>query len=545
MEKRRILVTYALFYANGPIHFGHLLGAIQTDIWVRFQKMRGHECFYICGDDAHGTPVMLTAKQRNMDPKDLIAEMQKEHLKDLTDFHIEFDNYYTTHSPENQELSNYVYEKLQKNNDITQRKIKQAYDPKEQMFLPDRYVKGECPRCGAKDQYGDSCEVCSATYSPLDLKDPISVVSGVTPVTKESEHYFFQLPKYTEFLQQWTANHLQDEVRNKLSEWFTLGLQDWDISRDAPYFGFEIPNAPGKFFYVWMDAPIGYIASFKNYCARNPKIAFDDYWFKQNDTELYHFVGKDIIYFHALFWPAMLQGAGLRTPNAIFTHGFLTIDGKKMSKSRGTFINARTYLDHFNPEYLRYYFAAKLNGHVEDIDLNFKDFVQRVNSDLVGKVVNIASRCASFIHKYFNGQLAATCDNALIKEFVSAGDEIAKHYETREYSRAMRAIMELADWANQYIDTKKPWALIKETGKEQEVHEDCTLALNLFRLIIIYLKPVLPDTAQKVEQFLNIQPLTWESRKEILLNHPINPYVPLLQRITEDQTKVLLVTTPE
>lgn len=545
MTKRKILVTYALFYANGPIHFGHLLGAIQTDIWVRFQKMRGNECWYICGDDAHGTPVMLTARQRNMQPEDLIAEMKKEHLHDLTGFHIEFDNYHTTHSTENRELSELIYKRLKEKGDITQRSVRQAYDPKEQMFLPDRYVKGECPRCGAKDQYGDSCEVCSATYSPLELKNPLSVVSGVAPIAKESEHYFFQLPKYAEFLQSWTGDHLQEEVHNKMKEWFTVGLQDWDISRDAPYFGFPIPDAPGKYFYVWLDAPIGYIASFKNFCERNPQIKFDDYWFKKNDTELYHFVGKDIIYFHALFWPAMLQGADLRTPTAVFTHGFLTIDGKKMSKSRGTFINARDYLNHLNPEYLRYYFAAKLNGHVEDIDLNFKDFVQRVNSDLVGKVVNIASRCASFVHKYFNGQLAATCDNDLIKEYVSASSSIADYYETRNYAHAMRSIMELADWANQYIDAKKPWSLIKEPGQEQKVHEICTLALNLFRLLIIYLKPVLPDTAKKVEQFLNIPPLTWESHKEILLDHRINPYIPLLQRITEDQTAVLLVTKSE
>lgn len=542
---RKILVTSALPYANGSIHCGHLVGYIQTDIWVRFQKMQGHECYFVCGDDSHGTPIMLSAKQRGIDPETLIVEMRKEHKKDFEDFYINVDNFYTTHSPENREFSELIYQRLSARGEIIKRTIRQAYDPKEQMFLPDRYVKGECPRCGAQDQYGDSCEVCGATYSPLDLRNPLSVVSGVTPIEKESEHYFFKLPHYTEFLKQWTqAGHLQDEVKNKLAEWFAAGLQDWDISRDAPYFGFPIPDAPGKYFYVWLDAPIGYMASFKNFCETHPQVNFDDFWFENNKTELYHFVGKDIIYFHALFWPAMLQGARFRTPNAIFANGFLTIGGQKMSKSRGTFINARAYLEHLNPEFLRYYFAAKLNSHVEDIDLSFGDFSQRINADLVGKIVNIASRSASFIHKYFHGKLAIhASEPKLLEEFIVAGDAIAQAYEAREFSRAIRAIMELADRANQYIDSQKPWALIKQAGQEHAVHEVCSLSLNLFRILITYLKPVLPQTAKNVEDFLNIPPMTWENRRNILLDHTINPFVPLLQRITEDQVAAIGKTT--
>ncbi len=542
---RKILVTAALPYANGSIHCGHLVGYIQTDIWVRFQKMLGKECYFVCGDDAHGTPIMLSAKQRGIDPETLVTEIRQEHQKDFADFYIDVDNFYTTHSPENRYFSELIYERLLARGEIVKRTIRQAYDPKEQMFLPDRYVKGECPRCGAKDQYGDSCEVCGATYSPLDLRNPISVVSGVTPIEKESEHYFFQLPHYTEFLKQWTqAGHLQEEVKNKLAEWFAAGLQDWDISRDAPYFGFSIPNAPGKYFYVWLDAPIGYMASFKNFCEKNPQVNFDEFWLENNDTELYHFVGKDIIYFHALFWPALLHGAGFRTPNAIFANGFLTINGQKMSKSRGTFINARAYLDHLNPEFLRYYFAAKLNSHVEDIDLSFSDFSQRINSDLVGKIVNIASRSANFIHKYFQGKLASQIsEQTLLDEFISSGDTIAQAYEDREYSRAIRIIMGLADRANQYIDTRKPWSLIKQPGQEQAVHEVSSLSLNLFRLLITYLKPVLPRTAKKVEEFLNIPPMTWENRRDTMFNHTINPFVPLLQRITEEQVAAVANTT--
>jgi methionyl-tRNA synthetase len=535
---RNILVTAALIYANGPIHLGHLVEYIQADIWVRFQNMQpNRKCLYICGNDTHGTPIMLAAKKRGITPEALIAEIYQQHKQEFKEFHIEFDNFGTTHSEENKELTEEIYQKLKANGDIAVRTISQAYDPKENMFLPDRYVKGECPRCSAADQYGDNCEVCGATYSPLDLKNPISVVSGVAPIQKESEHYFFLLPKYTEFLKNWiSTDHLQSEMSNKLQEWFKDGLQDLDVSRDAPYFGFNIPGTSDKYFYVWLDAPIGYLAILKNFSEQS----FNEFWSPESTTELYHFIGKDIINFHAIFWPAILHGAGFRTPTAVFAHGYLTINGAKMSKSRGTFITARNYLDHLNPECLRYYFAAKLNDRVEDIDLNFADFTQRVNSDLVGKVVNIASRCASFIHKYFNGQLATNIlQPELINDFITAGDTIAEHYETREYSRAVRAIMDLADRANQYIDAEKPWSLIKEAGKEQHVQEVCSLGLNLFRLLITYLKPILPETAKKSEEFLSIEPLTWDSRKNILREHRINPFIPLMQRITPEQVAAL------
>jgi methionyl-tRNA synthetase len=542
-QVRKLLVTCALPYANGSIHLGHLVEHIQADIWVRFQKMQGNECFFICGDDAHGTPIMLTARQRNLDPEDLVAQIQKEHQQDFADFMINFDNYHTTHSIENKILSELIYARLQARGDILVETIQQAYDPKEQMFLPDRYVKGECPKCQAPDQYGDNCEICGATYSPLDLKHPVSVVSGATPIAKESEHYFFQLSHYTAFLQEWLqAGHLQEEVRNKLVEWFTMGLQNWDISRDAPYFGFAIPGAKNKYFYVWLDAPIGYMASFQNFCDKRNDVSFADYWGMDSQHELYHFVGKDIINFHALFWPAMLKGAGFRTPTTIFTHGYLTINGQKMSKSRGTFINARQYLKHLHPEYLRYYFAAKLNQRVEDIDLNLTDFVQRINADLVGKVVNIASRCASFIHKYFAGKLADQyAEPALMASFMQTGDEIGAWYEKREFSRAVRAIMELADKANQYIDAQKPWSLIKESGNEQQVQAICSMGIHLFRLLMTYLKPILPQTANQAEHFLNISAMTWENRKESLLGHSINPFTPLLQRVTEDQMKAMQI----
>lgn len=541
--KRKILVTTGLPYANGSIHVGHLLEQIQADIWVRFQKMLGHECLYICGDDAHGTPIMLAARQREVTPEELIKQIQEEHIKDLSDFHIDYDNYYTTHSAENKELAELFYQRLTARGDIVKRTIRQAYDPKANMFLPDRYVKGECPRCGAADQYGDSCEVCGATYSPLELKNPLSVVSNVAPIEKESEHYFFRLPNYLEFLQQWVNNgHLQEEMRNKLSEWFKQGLQDWDISRDAPYFGFAIPGATDKYFYVWLDAPVGYIASFKNYCEKHPEINFNDYWVDENKTELYHFVGKDIIYFHGLFWPAMLHGAEFRTPTAIYTHGFLTVNGQKMSKSRGTFINARKYLDHLNPEYLRYYFAAKLSDTIEDIDLSLTDFMQRVNADLVGKVINIASRCASFIHKYFDGKLSVKMSEPeLFNQFVIGGDAIAQTFNDREYSRAVRMIMELADRANQYIDLQKPWSAIKVEGQEKLVHEVCSMGLNLFRVLMIYLKPILPVTAKQVEEFLKVKPMVWNDRKEALLDHAINPFLPLLQRIKPEEIEALTI----
>jgi methionyl-tRNA synthetase len=536
------IVTCALPYANGDLHLGHLVEYLQADIWVRFHKMQKRQYIFICGDDAHGTPIMLSAKQRNITPEQLLADMRASRLQDFADFYVEFDNYYTTHSAENRVLAEMVYERLLQRGDISKRTIRQAYDPKENMFLPDRYVKGECPHCAAKDQYGDNCENCGATYSPLDLKNPISVVSGVAPIEKSSEHYFFQLANYTNFLKNWLSekDRLQEEVHNKLMEWFKTGLQDWDISRDAPYFGFPIPNSDNKYFYVWLDAPIGYIASFKKLCEQRPELNFESFWQPESRAALYHFIGKDIVNFHALFWPAMLQGAQLRTPTAIFTHGYLTVDGQKMSKSRGTFIKARTYLNYLNPEYLRYYYAAKLNATVEDIDLNLADFVQRVNADLVGKVVNIASRCASFIHKYFNGELASTNpQTALFNEFVQTGVQIAKLYQKREFNRAVRLIMELADKANQYIDAEKPWSLIKQAGQEQQVQLVCSLGLNLFKTLIIYLKPILPHTAQRAEEFLNIPALTWADNTHYLINHKINPFIPLLQRIEEAQINAM------
>jgi methionyl-tRNA synthetase len=548
LANRKILVTAALIYANGPIHLGHLVEYIQADIWVRFQKMRGQQCLYICGNDTHGTPIMLAAKKRGVTPEELIAETYAEHQKEFAEFHIKFDNFGTTHSTENQKLTETIYQKLKDNKDIDIRTVSQAYDPKENIFLPDRYVKGECPRCSATDQYGDNCEVCGASYSPLELKNPISILSNTTPIQKDSEHYFFLLPKYSKNLQQWleikNGTIQQTEVVNKLLEWFKTGLHDLDISRDAPYFGFKIPDTEDKYFYVWLDAPIGYVSIFKNFCAQNSALKFENYWLPEDanksQTELYHFIGKDIISFHAIYWPAILMAAGYRTPTGIFTHGYLTINGTKMSKSRGTFITARKYLDNLNPECLRYYFAAKLNSNMEDIDLSFTDFMQRVNSDLVGKVVNIASRCASFIHKYFNSKLAANIlQPELLNTFVSSGDSIAEYYEAREYSRAIRSIMELADRANQYIDAEKPWSAIKENGKEQHVQAVCSLGLNLFRLLITYLKPVLPETAEKSEQFLNIAPLTWENRKEILREHTINPFIPLMQRVTPEQITAL------
>jgi methionyl-tRNA synthetase len=544
-NSRKILVTSALPYANGAIHLGHLVEYIQTDTWVRFQRMRGHTCFYICGNDAHGTPVMLTAAQQNVAPEDLVTRVHKEHETDFAAFGISFDSFYTTHSPENKYYSELIYERLKKRGDISSRTIRQAYDPIKNMFLPDRYVKGECPRCQAKGQYGDSCEVCGATYSPLELINPISVVSGATPIEKESEHFFFELPHYHDFLLDWTAKHTQKQVSNKLSEWFEQGLRAWDITRDAPYFGFEIPGVKDKYFYVWLDAPIGYMASFKKLCESRKDLRFDDFWGIDSKSELYHFVGKDIIYFHALFWPAMLEGAGFRKPTAIFSHGFLTIDGEKMSKSRGTFINARTYLKHLNPEYLRYYFAAKLNNGIDDIDLNLDDFMQRVNSDLVGKVINIASRCASFISNYFEGMLAnnllAAPNADLFNHFVQAGDKIAEYFEDREFNRATRDVMELADRANQYIDEQKPWALIKSPENKSQVQAVCTLGLNLFKVLMTYLKPILPSTAKEVEHFFNIDnnPMTWKNRSELFINRKINPFKPLLQRIDKKSIEAM------
>jgi methionyl-tRNA synthetase len=539
---RKILVTSALPYANGPIHIGHLVEYIQTDIWVRFQKMRGHQCYYVCADDAHGTPIMLRARQEGIEPEVLITRVAEEHRADFADFRVCFDNYHSTHSPENQAYANTIYERNRDDGHIAKRTITQAYDPVEHMFLPDRFIKGTCPKCGAEDQYGDNCEVCGASYSPAELKNPVSAVSGAVPEQRESDHYFFKLADFQAMLKEWTGSgHIQSEVGNKLDEWFEAGLQEWDISRDTPYFGFEIPDHAGKYFYVWLDAPIGYMASFRNLCDKTEGLDFDSYWREGSDTELYHFIGKDIIYFHTLFWPAMLHGAGFRTPSAVYAHGFLTVDGAKMSKSRGTFIKARTYLDHLNPEYLRYYFAAKLGSGIDDIDLNLEDFAQRVNSDLVGKVVNIASRCAGFIHKRFDGRLAEQIsEKTLFDEFAAAGESIANHYEKREFSRAVREIMALADRANQYIDEQKPWVVAKEAGKDPELQAICSDGLNLFRLLIGYLRPILPGTAEMAEAFLQIEPLTWEQLAIPLTDHAIGKFKPLMTRVDPKQIEAML-----
>jgi len=547
MSDRKILVTSALPYANGPIHLGHLVEYIQTDIWVRFQKQRSQQCYYVCADDTHGTPIMLRADKEGITPEDLIAKVGKEHLADFTEFGVAFDHYHSTHSEENRTLSAQIYERLRDAGHISSRTITQAYDPVKNMFLPDRFIKGDCPKCGAKDQYGDNCEACGATYSPTELKNAVSAISGAKPIEKDSVHYFFNLTDFEGMLGDWIndGDHLQPEVRNKMAEWIEGGLQQWDISRDAPYFGFEIPDAPGKYFYVWLDAPIGYMASFKYLCD-NRGLNFDEFWAQDSDAELYHFIGKDIIYFHALFWPAMLHGAELRTPSAIFAHGFLTVNGEKMSKSRGTFITARTYLDHLNPEYLRYYFAAKLSAGVDDIDLNFDDFTQRVNSDLVGKVVNIASRCSGFIAKRFDGKLAAQCSEpGLWQDFIDANETIASHYETREFGKAMREIMALADKANQYIDEKKPWLIAKEEGKDAELHAVCSMGVNLFRLLAAYLRPVLPALAANAEEFLNIGPQSWPNLAGPLLDHTINAFKPLMTRVEADKIAAIVEASKE
>jgi methionyl-tRNA synthetase len=544
--KRTILVTSALPYANGPIHLGHLVEYIQTDIWVRFQKLRGHECLYVCADDAHGTPVMLRAQQEGITPEQLIEAVGQEHRTDFSDFNIGFDNYHSTHSPENRELAELVYRRHMDAGHITTRTITQAYDDEKGMFLPDRFIKGACPRCGAADQYGDSCEVCGATYAPTELVNPVSAISGSTPVARDSLHYFFKLADFEALLREWiTAGHVQEEVTNKLNEWFEEGLREWDISRDAPYFGFRIPDTEDKYFYVWLDAPIGYMASFRNLCDRTG-LDFNAWWGVDSSAELYHFIGKDIIYFHALFWPAMLAGAGLRTPTAVFAHGFLTIDGQKMSKSRGTFIKARTYLDYLNPEYLRYYFAAKLGSGIDDIDLNLADFQQRVNSDLVGKVINIASRCAGFINKQFNGELADTCSEPeLYAGFVAAGDAIAADYEAREFGHAIRKIMALADRANQYIDANKPWVLAKQDGRAAEVQAICSTGINLFRVLMTWLQPVLPAMADDVEALLNIPPMTWDAVNTPLTAHRISKFIPLMTRVEPDKVDAMLEDSKE
>jgi methionyl-tRNA synthetase len=548
---RKILVTSALPYANGSIHLGHLVEYIQTDIWVRFQKLRGHTCHYVCADDTHGTPIMLRAQQEGIEPEQLIARVWRDHTEDFAGFHIAFDNYYSTHSTENRELATMIYSRLLKAGLIAVRTIEQMFDPERQMFLPDRFIRGECPRCNAVDQYGDSCERCGATYAPTELRNPVSVLSGATPVHRESEHHFFRLEACEAFLREWTqGGALQAEAVNKLDEWFTAGLQQWDISRDAPYFGFEIPDAPGKYFYVWLDAPIGYMASFRNLC-QSAGLDFDEYWKVDSTAEVHHFIGKDILYFHALFWPAMLHYSGHRAPSAVHAHGFLTVNGQKMSKSRGTFITARSYLDQgINPEYLRYYFAAKLGATMEDVDLNLDDFIARVNSDLVGKFVNIASRSAGFIGKRFDGVLAAPgLDAGLLQRVQGAAEGIAALYEAREYGRALREVMALADLANQYVDEHKPWDLAKPvlSGAEggeadrERLHAVCSVALNLFRLLALYLKPVLPKLAEAVEGFLAIEPLSWADAARLLpAGHRIEPYQHLMTRIERKQVDALI-----
>ena len=532
---REILVTSALPYANGSIHLGHMLEYIQTDIWVRYQRLVGNQCHYVCADDAHGTAIMLRAEVEGITPEALIAKVQAEHEKDFADFDISFDNYYSTHSPENQAFAEYIFNACDSKGHIARRTITQAFDPEKQLFLADRFIKGTCPKCKTPDQYGDNCESCGATYTPADLIDPKSAISGATPVQKDSVHLFFKLPDFQNMLTEWTrGGSLQSEIANKLAEWLDIGLQEWDISRDAPYFGFQIPNEEDKFFYVWLDAPIGYMASFKNLCDRHDWLDFDHYFKPDSPTELYHFIGKDIINFHGLFWPAMLHCAGFRTPTGVFAHGFLTVNGKKMSKSRGTFIKAGTYLQHLQPEYLRYYFAAKLNNRVEDLDLNLDDFVQRVNADLVGKLVNIASRSAGFITKKHDGLLSSDIsESALLAQFVDAQTSIANFYEQRDFGKAVKAIMTLADIANQYIADKEPWAVAKQEGKETEVQAICSMGLNLFRILMTYIKPIMPNMAQEAAAFLNTE-LNWHTLATPLVNHQINPFKALITRIETD-----------
>lgn len=544
---RKILVTSALPYVNGSPHMGHLVEYIQTDIWVRFQKLRGHHCIYVCASDSHGTPIMLKARELGITPEEMTEGYAKEFISDFADFGIEFDNFHTTHSPENEEIVGRMYEALRASGDIYTRTIEQSYDEKEGMFLPDRFVKGTCPRCKSDDQYGDACEVCGATYAPEDLIDPVSVLSGTTPVKRESEHYFFRLSEYEERLRDWmTVAKLDRNVVAKLDEWFDAGLQDWDISRDAPYFGFRIPGTDDKYFYVWLDAPVGYMASFKHLCDRTAGLEFDDYWKADSGAELYHFIGKDIMYFHTLFWPAVLKAAGFRTPTSVYAHGFLTVDGQKMSKSRGTFIKARTYLDNLNPEVLRYYYAAKLGPTIEDIDLNLEDFIARVNSDLVGKLVNIASRCAGFISKRFDGKLAdRLTDEALFAEIAGASEAIAEHYENREFSKAMRLIMALADKANRYIDEHKPWVAAKDESRLPEVHRVCTQGITMFRSLMIYLSPVIPGVASGARSFLNDDEWHWQDASSPSLGASLSKFKPLLTRVEADQVARMVEQSKE
>ncbi len=543
---RKILVTCALPYANGSIHLGHMLEHIQADIWVRYQRMRGNTIHFICADDAHGTPIMLKAQQLGITPEQMIADVSKEHQADFAGFAISFDNYHSTHSDENRELASLIYTRLRDSGYIKSRGISQLFDPEKGMFLPDRFVKGTCPKCKAPDQYGDNCDVCGATYSPTELIDPRSAVSGAAPVMKETEHFFFDLPQFETMLKAWiTSGALQEEMANKLAEWFESGLQQWDITRDAPYFGFEIPDAPGKYFYVWLDAPIGYMGSFRNLCNKRSDLSFEEYWDKDSQAELYHFIGKDILYFHSLFWPAMLEGASFRKPTNVFVHGYVTVNGAKMSKSKGTFVKANTYLQHLDPEYLRYYYAAKLNNRIDDLDLNLDDFVARVNADVVNKLVNLASRTASFVTKRFDGQLAAELsEQALFSEFAAAKERIADAYEHREFSRAIREIMALADIANRYVDEKAPWVMAKQEGKEAELQEVCTVSLNLFRVLMTYLKPVLPQLAERSEAFLGTT-LSWDSVETPLLNHTIAPFKALFSRIDPKKIEEMVNASKE
>ena len=551
-KPRKILVTSALPYANGSIHLGHMVEHIQTDVWVRFQKLRGHECHYCCADDTHGTPVMLAAQKQGIAPEDMIAKVREEHLADFTGFFIGYDNYYSTHSPENKQFSQDIYRALKANGKIESRVIEQLFDPEKQMFLPDRFVKGECPKCHAQDQYGDNCEVCGTTYSPTELINPYSAVSGAKPELRESEHFFFKLGECADFLKAWTSGnnphdgkpHLQAEALNKMKEWLGEGeettLSDWDISRDAPYFGFEIPDAPGKYFYVWLDAPVGYMASFKNLCDRIG-VDFDEYFKADSQTEMYHFIGKDILYFHALFWPAMLHFSGHRAPTGVYAHGFLTVDGQKMSKSRGTFITAKSYLEQgLNPEWMRYYIAAKLNSKIEDIDLNLQDFISRVNSDLVGKYVNIAARASGFIAKRFEGRLKDVSGSALLAKLAAESDNIAEQYENREYARALRDIMALADAVNEYVDANKPWELAKQEGQDERLHEVCSELINAFTMLTAYLAPVLPQTAANAARFLNLDAIIWANTRETLGEHAINKYEHLMQRVEQKQVDDLI-----
>ena len=531
---RQILVTSALPYANAPLHLGHMLEQTQTDIWVRFQRSRGNHCRYVCADDAHGTAIMLSAEAAGRTPEDHIAAIKAKHEDDSAGFLIHFDQYHSTHSPENQYWSETIFQRLEAGGHIAIREITQAFDPEKGLFLADRFIKGTCRKCGASDQYGDNCEACGATYSPADLIDPVSALSGATPINKASVHLFFALTHFETLLTDWiNSGQLQQPIANKLREWLEAGLQDWDISRDAPYFGFEIPGYPDKYFYVWLDAPIGYIASHQVMCERTGD-DFDSYWLPGGGTELYHFIGKDIVNFHGLFWPAMLDSAGLRQPSAVYAHGFLTVNGVKMSKSRGTFILAETYLDHLDPEYIRYYFAAKLSSGVDDIDLNLEDFVQRVNADLIGKVVNIASRCAGFLRKKFDNKMSSECvEPALVQSFIDAGTDIAALYEAREFNRAMRDIIALADRANQYIDEKKPWVMAKDESQAEQVQAVCSVGINLYRALATYLKPVLPVMAEKSEAFLQTS-LDWTALQAPLKDHSLAPFQPLLQRVDAD-----------